>query len=148
MHSPHVLSGGRYPVLRALAIIYVFGAALAAIGTLLTLGYVLFAARFAWTDKLIMLVGAVAAGFVAVVSMLAIAEVLKLFIDVEHNTRMGAVAGQMGMPVSMSGPAMTTVPADAAGVAVVPSNSDGQRFGGRLQTLDEETAEAALIRGH
>jgi len=149
MHSPHVLSGGRYPVLRALAIIYVFGAALACIGTVLTLGYILFAARFAWSDKLIMLVGAIAAGFVAVVSMLAIAEVLKLFIDVEHNTRMSAAAGQLGMPASITGAsAMTTVPADASGVAVVSSNFDGGRFGGRLQTLDEETAEAALIRGH
>jgi len=150
MHHPHVLSGGRYPVLRALAIMYVFGAALAAAGTIITMGWILVAARFAWTDKLIMLVGALAAGFFLVVSMLAIAEVLKLFIDMEHNTRMSAV-GQLGMPASMTTTASvpTQATADASsGLVAASASSDGHRFGGRLHTLDEETAEAALLRGH
>ena len=34
MHSPHVVSGGRYPVLRALAIMYVLGAGLAVLSVL------------------------------------------------------------------------------------------------------------------
>ena len=42
MHTPHVLSGGRYPVLRALAIIYVIGAGLALVSTLIGVGYALF----------------------------------------------------------------------------------------------------------
>ena len=135
MHKPHVLSGGRYPVLRSLAIIYVIGAALVALSTLITLGYVLFAARFSWTDKLVMFAGALAAGFLLVVSMLAVAEVLKLFIDIEHNTRMGAANGRIGMPATM-----TPATADIA-------STDGGRLG-ELASLDEETAEAALLRGH
>jgi hypothetical protein len=137
-------------VLRALAIIYVIGAGLAAAAAVLSMGYILIAARFAWTDKLIMFVGALAAGFFLVVSMLAIAEVLKLFIDMEHNTRMSAV-GHMGIPATVA----TMPPADAssglpaaAAATATPTDPDGQRFGGRLHTLDEETAEAALLRGH
>ena len=133
MHKPHVLSGGRYPVLRSLAIIYVIGSALVALSTIITLGYVLFAARFAWTDKLVMFAGALAAGFLLVVSMLAVAELLKLFIDIEHNTRMSSANGRIGMPATMT-------PADIAA-------TDGGRIG-QLATLDEETAEAALLRGH
>ncbi|HYO08953.1 MAG TPA: hypothetical protein VER17_08265 [Tepidisphaeraceae bacterium] len=140
MNSRHVLSGGRYPVLRALAIIYVIGAGLAAISTVLTIGYILFGPRFAWTDKLIMVVGALAAGFFLVISMLAIAEVLKLFIDMEHNTRMGAV-NRMSMPAGMP-TADAATSGDTAAVG---------RDGGRMNSfhaLDEETAEAALLRGH
>ena len=84
----HVLSGGRYPVLRALAIIYVVGAALAAISTAITFCYILFSVRFALMDRLIMCVAALGAGFFLIVTALAIAEVLKLAIDIEHNTRM------------------------------------------------------------
>jgi hypothetical protein len=131
MNKPHVLSGGRYPVLRSLAIIYVIGAALAALSTVVALGWILVGSRFAWSDKLIMFVGALAGGFLLVVSMLAVAEVLKLFIDIEHNTRMAA-PGRIGMPASVSPNIAST---------------DGGRIGG-LATLDEETAEAALLRGH
>jgi len=128
MNKPHVMSGGRYPVLRALAIIYVIGAALSALSTIVALGYILFAARFEWTDKLIMFFGTLAGGFILAVTMLAIAEALKLFIDVEHNTRM-AVPGRIGVASSLSPEVVRT-------------------DGGRLADLDEETAEAALLRGH
>ena len=131
MKASHVLSGGRYPVLRALAIMYVIGAALAVVSTVVTLGYILLAARFAWTDKLIMAVGTVAAGFFLIVSMLAIAEVLKLCIDIEHNTRM-SVPGRIGVSAS-----------------VMPEQlRDDNVHVNRLNALDEESAEAALIRGH
>src|SRR5436190_18221480 len=105
MHKPHVQSGGRYPVLRALAIIYVIAAGLAALSTLVTLIYIPFS-HFAWSDKLIMAAGAIGAGFLLIVSLLAVAEVLKLFIDLEHNTRM-AVPGRMGMPASVTTPSPT-----------------------------------------
>lgn len=134
MHKPHVLSGGRYPVLRSLAIIYVIGSALVALSTVITLGYVLFS-RYAWTDKLVMFAGALAAGFLLVITMLAVAEVLKLFIDIEHNTRMSAANGRIGMPATMT--------PSAADIA----STDGGRLG-ELASLDEETAEAALLRGH
>ena len=73
-------------------------------------------------------IGALAAGFFVVISAFAIAEVLKLFIDVEHNTRV-AIPAQTGTPMSNPG-------------------GDGIKPGGRLADLDEETAEAALVRGH
>jgi hypothetical protein len=131
MNKPHVMSGGRYPVLRAMAIIYIIGAGLAALSTLITLGYILFASGFAWTDKLVIFAAALAGGFILCASMLALAEVLKLFMDMEHNTRMAA-AGQVGMPASVTPNIAST---------------DGGRLG-TLANLDEETAEAALLRGH
>jgi hypothetical protein len=142
MHTPHVLSGGRYPVLRALAIIYVIAAALAVITTLIAVGYLLFGVELAWADRLIMSVAALTAGVFLVLSMLAIAEVLKLAIDVEHNTRITAVANRAGA-MSAAG-AMTSADASVAsgdGAAVAAR-------GNRLDALDDETAEAALLRGH
>jgi MFS family permease len=133
MHRPHVYSGGRYPVLRALAIIYLVGALLAIIAGAYAIWWAL--ARFNdAADRLVLVSGACAATFLLVVSMLAIAEVLKLFIDVEHNTRMAAMraTGQIA-------------PTAAA------TSGNGGKVGGRLVELEEinqETAEEALIRGH
>ena len=53
MHTPHVRSGGRYPMLRALAIIYVIGAALAAVATVIGLFYLLFAGDGSFGDRVI-----------------------------------------------------------------------------------------------
>jgi hypothetical protein len=122
-------------MLRALAIIYVIGAALAAIATVVGVIYSLAAGDGSFADRLIQAAAAIGAGLFMVVTMLAIAEVLKLFIDVEHNTRM-AVPGRIGMPA--------TVTPDTA-------RADGGPVMGhvnRIDALDEETAEAALIRGH
>src|SRR4051812_11205185 len=119
MHTPHVLSGGRYPVLRSLAIIYVIAAGLAVISTLIGIVYILAKAPFAVSDRLIMSLGALIGGFVVVLSMLAIAEVLKLFIDIEHNTRAAALNGAGAMPSSV---AITT--SDAA-TTIVTAEGDG-----------------------
>jgi hypothetical protein len=135
MQRPHVMSGGRYPVLRALAILYVIGGALAVIGTLVGIGYILARGPGSAMDRVIISIGACVAGFFIVVSMLAVAEVLKLFIDMEHNTRMWMSSGR------------TTV-AVAPGMAEISSASGGDGFTNRIEALDEETAEAALIRGH
>jgi hypothetical protein len=145
MHTPHVLSGGRYPVLRALAIIYVIAAGLAVITTLIAIGYVLFGVELAWADRLIMSVGVLTAGVFLVLSMLAIAEVLKLAIDIEHNTRITAVANRAS--------AMSATGATAADTVSVAAGGDGAAAAAaarsnRLDALDEETAEAALLRGH
>src|SRR5438045_2988325 len=131
MHAPHVLSGGRYPVLRSLAILYVLIAALSGAAAVIGAGYLLVRAPFAMTDRIFMAMGALVGGFLLVISMLAVAEVLKLFIDVEHNTRMAA-PGQIGM---------------AASVTPEAARTDGGRPG-RMTYLDEETAEGALLRGH
>ena len=131
MHTPHVMSGGRYPVLRALAIIYVIGAALTAVATVIGVIWALAAGAGAGTDRLIIAAAALGGGLFMVITMLAIAEVLKLFIDVEHNTRMAA-PGHIGMPAS---------------ITPEVARNDGGRVN-RLDVLDEETAEAALLRGH
>jgi hypothetical protein len=148
MHTPHVLSGGRYPVLRSLAIIYVIAAGLTVISTLLGVLYALFGMRLAWSDRGIAAVGVVTGGFLLVLSMLAIAEVIKLVIDIEHNTRAAALRAGAAMPSSV---AITT--SDAA-TTIVTADGDGAALAGagartnRLEALDEETAEAALLRGH
>jgi hypothetical protein len=123
-----VMTGGRYPVLRALAILYVIGAALAVLATVVGIVWALaFSGYFAW-DRIVLALGVLAIGFFTVISLLAIAEVLKLFIDVEHNTRLAATSA-VATTGRMMGPAATT-------------------DGGRLAELDEETAEGALLRGH
>ena len=135
MHTPHVKSGGRYPVLRSLAIIYLIGAAVAAVAGVIAAGWALIWAPLSTSDRFIMAGSALAATFFIVISMLAIAEVLKLFIDIEHNSRLTAVAALQRV---------STGPADPA--VVVPG--DGGARPNRLDALDEETAEAALLRGH
>jgi hypothetical protein len=136
MHTPHVHSGGRYPVLRALAILYLIGSAVAILGGLIAAGWALVRAPYAPGDRVILAVAALAAAFFVVISMLAIAEVLKLFIDVERNTRLAALGGRPAVPPS---------PAVEPGLTGTP----GERtHTNRLDALDDETAEAALLRGH
>jgi hypothetical protein len=115
---------------------YILGAALAAIGAVIFAIYSLLAYRLAWSDRLTIVGGTLVGGFIAVITMLAVAELLKLFIDIEHNTRMAAAARPAGAPV-----AMVTV-SDNGGAGVAPATVN------RLESLNEETAEAALLRGH
>jgi len=127
---------------------YVLGAALAVLSTLAGIIWIFARAPGNFTDHLIMTIGAIVGGFVMVVSLLAVAELLKLFIDVEHNTRTGAGAGS----------ARTIVATDAAGGTLIATGGTtadaGAAMGAgadgvnRITALDEETAEAALIRGH
>jgi hypothetical protein len=127
MTRPQFLSGGRYPVLRALAIIYLLAAAVTAIGAVGAALYLL--VRFPYggpLDRVFLAMGALVAGFYVVISMLAIAELIKLVIDIEHNTRMSAPRMGTEVPINV----------------VMAGN------GGRLSNMDEETAEAALLRGH
>lgn len=153
MHTPHVLSGGRYPVLRSLAIIYVIAAGLAVISTILGVLYALFGMRLAWSDRGIAAIGVFTGGFLLVLSMLAIAEVLKLVIDIEHNTRMSASrAGAAAMPSSVaittSDAATTIVTAEGDGAPATAAGAAAGARTNRIEQLDEETAEAALLRGH
>lgn len=127
MHAPHLLSGGRYPVLRSLAILYLLGGVLAAIGGLIGVIWALAAGPGSMMDRLIISAGILVAAFFATITALAVAELLKLFIDVEHNTRAATMAS-------------ATTP------SIAPH--DGAGMGGRLAQIDEETAEAALVRGH
>ena len=127
MTRPQLLSGGRYPVLRALGIMYLIGAGVGILAGLFAAGWALISAPWGVGDRIALALSVLAGAFFLVLSMCAIAEVLKLFIDLEHNTRLAAVNRFASMP----GGAPST---------------DGGRM--RMDELDQETAESALLRGH
>jgi cytochrome b subunit of formate dehydrogenase len=127
MRTPHFSSGGRYPVLRAFAILYVLMAVIAVISGIGGALWALVAAPWNVGNRVALALLALAGTFFLVVGILAVAEVIKLFIDIEHNTRIHAHSLEEGM--------------------VQTSSSQGQRPN-RLRELDEETAEGALLRGH
>jgi hypothetical protein len=161
MHTTHVSSGGRYPVLRTLAILYLFAAvAVLILGVWRAVTVLIggtdadifgatpnmasrWMAAFAW----------LAASFIGVLGMFAVAELIKLAIDIEHNTRL---AGMRAMANDVV--ATTTVPAPGVTAVVVTETTadnglragEGVPGGGRIGQLleGEETAEGALIRGH
>jgi hypothetical protein len=126
MHAPHLTRGGRYPVLRALAILYLIGAAVAVIAAVVTAGWVLLFGPAGMGDRVILASVALAAGFFAVIMLLAAAELFKLLMDLEHNTRMAAL-GMAGRATGQAGESPEA---------------------GRLADGAEETAEEALVRGH
>jgi len=137
MHTPHVKSGGRYPVLRSLAILQMLAAIVLGIagvaGSIYTAwgGQSTLGAEYGVIGKLNILVVGLAATFFTVVFTLAFAELIKLLIDIEHNTR----AAAMTTPSNGQAMTMTAVPE--------PGRVN------RIATIeDEETAEAALLRGH
>jgi hypothetical protein len=124
MSKSHLISGGRYPVLRALGILYMIGALGALCYGLYWTGWALFAAPGSMGDRFSLSLQAFAATFFGVITIFAIAEMIKLVIDIEHNTRIAAANGS-----SDNGSAATT-------------------HVNRLSALDEESAEGALLRGH
>ena len=129
MHRAHVMTGGRYPVLRAMGILYLLGAAGVLLYGLYWIGWTLFAAPASMGDRFAVTLQALAATFFAVVTILALAELIKLVIDIEHNTRVAAMGA-----------------ASTNGGATIPTGADGHA--NRMAQLDEESAEAALLRGH
>jgi hypothetical protein len=125
MHKAHVKSGGRYPVLRALGILSMVGALGIVVLGIYGIGWSLFAAPANMSEKFALVGGALVGTFVLAVAVLAFAELIKLMIDIEHNTRMASMSGAAGN-----------------GSAVAPEARVS-----RIEA-DEESAEAALIRGH
>ena len=124
MHKPHILSGGRYPVLRAVAILYLFGSIGAAIIGIVAAGWILVQlGDLKFGQRAMLALSTLGGTFLVVISMLAIAEGIKLFTDIADSLRI------------------------MRGSAVISSGAAGGD-GGRLGTLDDETAEAALFRGH
>jgi hypothetical protein len=123
------MSGGRYPVLRALGILYMLGALGALCYGVYWIGWSLFAAPGSMGERFYLSLQALAATFFGIVTILAIAEFIKLMIDIEHNTRMSAMGA-----------------ASANGGTAVGVGADGPA--NRVSALDEESAEAALLRGH
>jgi hypothetical protein len=133
MHQPHIASGGRYPVLRSIAILWMVSALLALVGGVYQAVCSLMDARAqevvlmhssALSSRMMAFFIWLAATFFVVVLNVAVAELIKLAIDVEHNTR------------------MTSLDSSAA----APSEPVVRTRNGR--TNEEESAEAALIRGH
>lgn len=129
MAQPHVASGGRYPVLRTIAILWIVSGILALIGGVYEAICALIDARGqevvllhsgTLSSRIMSFFIWLAATFFVVILNIAIAELIKLAIDVEHNTRM-------------------------AWTATGPTEPRGRLGNGR--TTDEESAEAALIRG-
>jgi hypothetical protein len=125
------MTGGRYPVLRALGILYLLGAAGVLIYGLYWIGWTLFAAPASIGDRFAVTLQALAATFFAVVTILALAELIKLVIDIEHNTRVAA---------------MKAAPTEMAATPTAAMPGDGHT--NRVTELDEESAEGALLRGH
>jgi len=129
MPNRYLMSGGRYPVLRSLALLYLIGAAVAVIGGAAAAAWALIWAPDTVNHRLVLALGVLAGTFFIVISMLAIAEVLKLFMDIEHNSRMIHFGDSVGAAMNGEAPSSTKVGAS------------------RMVELDEETAEGALIRG-
>jgi len=130
MRASHLESGGRYPVLRTLGILYLVGGFLALVGGIFGAAWALFRAPNDIVDRGVYAMIIMAGTTFVVLTMLAVAELLKLFIDIEHNTR------------AMSTGTMSSVEQRDERAA--------QTVGGpRAKWLNgEETAEGALLRGH
>lgn len=125
MHRPHLVSGGRYPVLRAISIILLIIAAVWILAGIVSAFYVLVRGWGNATDRVFLAIASLAGSFVMCIFTLAMAELIKLYMDIEHNTRM------WGMNSTAAAAAM----ADPAAR-------------GRMSDIDTETAEGALLRGH
>ena len=161
MHTTHVSSGGRYPVLRTLAILYLLAAAaVLVIGVWRAVAVLvgntdadLFGATPNMASRWLAAFSWVAASFIGVLGMFAFAELIKLLIDIEHNTRlagMRAMAGDVVATTTVPAPGSTTIVATAGVGDNGISRGEGVPGGGRIGQLleGEETAEGALIRGH
>ena len=159
MRYPHVESGGRYPALRTIAVLYLAGALLVTVvGVLRAVRvfayggdadlatYQLFGPAVTVPGRILGGLGWLAITFIAVIGMFAVAELIKLFIDIEHNTRsirghaptMAAAPATMPAAMGSNGHSTAVVHEGRA----VPFVSDRKLFEG------EETAEGALLRGH
>ena len=164
MRYPHVESGGRYPALRTIAVLYLAGALfVTAIGIWRAVRVFmyggeadfatnqLFGPATATAGRVLGGLGWLAVTFIAVLGMAAIAELIKLFIDIEHNTRGLRVTSARSSAMTEAAAATIPAPMGSDGRAVsaathegraVPFVSDRKLFEG------EETAEGALLRGH
>jgi hypothetical protein len=89
-------------------------------------------------QRFMLSLGILAGTFFAALGMFAIAEVIKLFIDMSNSMRMMAWA----VPGSVMKEETVVTPEGSATMVTQTTHRN------RLSFLDDETAEAALIRGH
>src|SRR4051794_12826547 len=87
MNKPHVSSGGRYPVLRTLGILYMIGAVGLLCYGIYRIIRTLFAPVGLVGDRLVFSLLVFGLTALVVFTALMIAELIKLLIDVEHNTQ-------------------------------------------------------------
>lgn len=136
MRETQLTAGDRYPVLRTIAILWLVGAVIAfAYGIYEAVATLVGATN--WTvihlgpsnigTRLTACLIWLAVTFFAVIFNVAVAELIKLVIDIEHNTRATAMNTALR----------------SEGAAVTPGAVTGERIGGRLS----ETAEGELLRG-
>src|SRR6266516_2148413 len=120
----HMMSGGRYPVLRTIAILYLAGSVAVGLFGLFLAGWCLFGAPVPWIpvmftpdwgSRIMACITMIGATFFGVISMLAIAEGIKLFIDGANSLRLVA-----SRSVSATAPA-TDVVVSSGAVVVAPS---------------------------
>ena len=165
MRHPHLTSGGRYPALRTIAVLYLIGA-VCVVGLCVwqAIRVVAWGADGATTElvgptntasaKAMAVVCWLAAAFIGLIVMLAIAELIKLFIDIEHNTRL--IAHNRPATAAADAAAMSAAATGAAAAAVNGQDGDvliregpAVPFAGDRKLLDgDEPAEGALLRGH
>ena len=87
MAQAHVKSGGRYPVLRSVAILFMINV-IPIVGTGVYWIYYIFTQTGPSTsDRLQVAALIIAATFFGVLLTIGMAEMIKLFMDIEHNTR-------------------------------------------------------------
>jgi hypothetical protein len=135
MRESRLESGGRYPVLRTIAILWMVGAIVVAVYGLFQSVVTLAGVRQleaissspTWLSQITGCLVWLAGTFFAVIFSVAVAEGIKLFMDVEYNCRM--VSSNL-----FRGNAMATSQTNTVA---------GGRIAGRLS----ETAESELIRG-
>lgn len=139
MRHAHIETGGRYPILRVIAILWLVGAAVSLVYGVFQAISVLIGANHQQlvtvggnlTSRIIGCVVWLAVTFFAVIANIAIAELIKLAMDVEQNTRMTA-----------ANTAATAFPPAATAGAPPPGRDEARR------RWEDESAEAALIKGH
>ncbi len=125
MQKPHIMTGGRYPVLRSVAILSMLCAALAAAGTFVAAGWILTElGDRSFVQRAALAFTVLGGGVLVVIAILVIAEVVELFIDMATSLRVMANRQLPGMPDAKCG----ANPGPAL--------------------LDEDSAELSLIRGH
>ena len=147
MERHHLMSGGRYPVLRTIGIFYLIGGAVACLVGLFWAAWALLGPAYSWLgmsqgmpvgQRLMLCLGILAGTFFAALGMFAVAEIIKLFIDMSNSMRMMA----WSLPGAVTKEETVVTPEGTATMVTQTTHRN------RLSFLDDETAEAALIRGH
>ena len=142
MHQAHIRSGGRYPVLRTVAILWLVGAVFTLIygiyGAICAAAGISNRMAMSFSDsspvplhagntpgqRIISCCLWLAATFFTVLFTVGVAELIKLLMDMAESMRISALSG-------MSREVVAPAPTDGAG-----------------RIFTEETAEGALLRGH